>query len=172
MSIASARNQHVARGVKSLAADAPRTDMIAKTIRTDVLPVHQRLRFLRTSMSELNFDCRIEPTGNEPINTRIIAHVAEEFRLVKVAFTAHRTENVVMARRRRPADTFLISLHQHGEIDVSQDGRSARIGPQELFFIDTTRPFTINAGQMRCLSLYISGAKLAFRFARARPVHC
>ena len=134
--------------------------MIAKTIRTDVLPVHQRLRFLRTSMSELNFDCRIEPTGNEPINTRMTAHVAEEFRLVKVAFTAHRTENVVMARRRRPADTFLISLHQHGEIDVSQDGRSARIGPQELFFIDTTRPFTINAGQMRCLSLYISGAKL------------
>jgi AraC family transcriptional activator of tynA and feaB len=134
--------------------------MIATTIRTDALPVDQRLRFLRSSMSALSFDCRIEPTGDEPINTRMTAHVAEEFRLVKVAFTAHRTENAAPSRRRRNVDTFLVSLHQQGEIDVFQDGRSAHIGPQELFFIDTTRPFTIDAGQMRCLSLYISGAKL------------
>jgi AraC-like DNA-binding protein len=111
-------------------------------------------------MSALNFDCRIEPTGDEPINTRMTAHVTEDFRLVKVSFTPHRTENAAISRRRRPVDTVLVSLHQQGEIDVSQDGRSARIGPQELFFIDTTRPFTIDAGQMRCLSLYMSGAKL------------
>ena len=134
--------------------------MFAKTIRTDALPVDERVRFLRTSMSALSFDCRIEPTGDEPINTRMTAHVAEEFRLVKVAFTAHRTLNAAISRRRRPADTFLISLHQHGEVDVAQDGRLARVGPREMFFIDTTRPFHINAGQMRCLSLYISGAKL------------
>jgi AraC family transcriptional activator of tynA and feaB len=132
--------------------------MLATTIRTDALPVHQRLRFLRTSMRALSFDCRIEPTGDEPINTRMIAHIADDFRLVNVAFTAHRTEHAAPVRR--GADTFLVSLHQQGEIVVEQNGRIARIGPQDLFFIDTTRPFTIDAGPMRCLSLYLPGAQL------------
>jgi len=88
------------------------------------------------------------------------AHVAEGFRLVKVAFTAHRTEHVAQTRTRHNADTFLVSLQQYGNVVVSQDGRTAHIGPQELFFIDTARPFTIETGQMRCLSLYFSGRQL------------
>jgi AraC-like DNA-binding protein len=111
-------------------------------------------------MRALSFDCRIEPTGDEPINTRMEAHVADGFRLVKVAFTAHRTEHVAPTRTRRNADTFLVSLQQQGDVVVSQDGRTAHIGPQELFFIDTARPFTIETGQMRCLSLYFSGQQL------------
>jgi AraC family transcriptional activator of tynA and feaB len=43
---------------------------------------------------------------------------------------------------------------------VSQDGRTAHIGPREMFFIDTARPFTIDTSTMQCLSLYLSGAQL------------
>jgi AraC family transcriptional activator of tynA and feaB len=135
-------------------------NLLATTIRTDALPVHQRLRYLRSSMRALSFDCRIEPTGDEPINTRMTAHIAEGFRLVKVAFTAHRTEHAVASRARQTPDTFLVSLQQQGNVVVSQDGRTAHIGPQELFFIDTARPFTIDTGAMKCLSLYLSGAQL------------
>ncbi len=130
--------------------------MLATTIRTDTLPVNRRLRFLRTSMRALAFDCRIEPTGEEPINTRMEAHTADGFRLVQVAFTPHRTEHVASKR----ADTVLVSLQQTGHVVVAQDGRTTRIGPNELFFIDTARPFTIETGTMRCLSLYVPGAQL------------
>jgi AraC family transcriptional activator of tynA and feaB len=145
---------------RTLSPSALGVNLFATTIRTDALPVHRRLRFLRSSMRALSFDCRIEPAGDEPINTRMTAHVAEGFRLVKVAFTAHRTEYAAQTRTGRKSDTFLVSLHQQGEIIVSQDGRTTHIGPEQLFFIDTARPFSIDAGRMRCLSIYVSGARL------------
>ena len=134
--------------------------MLTKTIRTDNLPVSQRLRYLRSSMSALSFDCIIEPTGDEPINTRMTAHVAPEFRLVEVTFTAHRTANITRSRPRRAADTFLVSLQQAGSVTVHQDGRDARIDPKQFFVIDTTRPFSIETGPMRSISLYMSREQL------------
>jgi AraC family transcriptional activator of tynA and feaB len=90
----------------------------------------------------------------------MMAHVAEHFRIVDATFTPHHTANAPAAQARKKRDTFLLSIQHDGDVEVAQDGRSTRIRPRDFFLIDTARPFTIETGDMRCLSLYFSGERL------------
>ncbi len=97
--------------------------------------------------------CRIVPTGDRPFNSTMAAYALNEFRLNALRFTPHRTY-----ARKAGSDAMLISLQQSGSVVARQNGREARVAPNDCFFVDTAEPFNIDCDAMRCISLIIPGA--------------
>jgi AraC family transcriptional activator of tynA and feaB len=134
--------------------------MIAERITIEMSADRRQLWVQQAEMSRLLFDCRIIPTGDEPLKTEMTAFAFDRLRLGKISFTPHRTLHAPDVALRPTYDTFLISLQQKGSVVASQDERVARVEPGSFFCIDTARPFEIETGTMQCLSLYVSGTHL------------
>lgn len=112
--------------------------------------------FQRQMNGLLNTRFELSSLGPRPYVGEVLrSYSADRVRLADIRFSPHTTR----LRNGRPAttsgNTFLVSYQMEGEAVVRQNGREAHIGPNQLFFIDTSQPFEIETGEIWTRSIYL-----------------
>ncbi len=82
------------------------------------------------------------------------SYVSKHLRLADISFTPH-TTRLKAGRSPHHGRSFLVSHQIGGTSFVSQSGRQTEIGPNEIFFIDTSLPFNIETDDIRTRSIYL-----------------
>lgn len=82
------------------------------------------------------------------------SYVSRHLRLADISFTRHSTR-LKAGKPSRQGRSFLVSHQIEGQSCVRQGGREAMIGPNQIFFIDTTQPFEIETDDIRTRSIYL-----------------
>lgn len=97
--------------------------------------------------------------GNQehPFSTQVKGYSGERLRFAALRFSPHTT---CSPRATGLRSRLLVSLHREGVALVHQEGRETRIEPDDLFIIDPSRPFFIEAGNVLAHSLYIEHSAL------------
>lgn len=83
------------------------------------------------------------------------SYVSDRLRLADIRFTPHSTRLMPGRASTEARNSFLVSWQIEGTSVVRQGGREAHIGPGELFFIDTSRPFEIETDDIWTRSVYL-----------------
>lgn len=83
------------------------------------------------------------------------SYVSRSLRLADIRFTPHHTRLKAGKTSTRNGHSFLVSQQVEGHSVVKQDGRRAEIGPNQIFFIDTSQPFEIETDEIRTRSIYL-----------------
>lgn len=112
--------------------------------------------FQRQMNGLLNTRFELSSLGPRPYVGEILrSYSAERVRLADIRFSAHTTRLRNGRPAATPGNTFLVSYQMEGEAVVRQNGREAHIGPNQLFFIDTSQPFEIATGEIWTRSIYL-----------------
>ena len=82
------------------------------------------------------------------------SYVSPKLRLADISFSPH-TTRLKAGRPQHSGRSFLVSHQKEGTSFVSQAGRQTPIGPNEIFFIDTSQPFEIQTDEIRTRSIYL-----------------
>lgn len=82
------------------------------------------------------------------------SYVSRHLRLADISFTPHSTR-LKAGKPSRQGRSYLVSHQIEGQSCVRQGGREAMIGPDQIFFIDTTQPFEIETDDIRTRSIYL-----------------
>lgn len=83
------------------------------------------------------------------------SYVSDRLRLADIRFTPHHTRPKAGKASSKAGHSFLVSQQVEGHSVVKQDGRRAEIGPNQIFFIDTSQPFEIETDEIRTRSIYL-----------------
>lgn len=110
--------------------------------------------FTRVMLERFSVGLRVEPMGAEPVVSEIVAYCGRNLRFAAMEFSPHRTSRLVASAHGAPS-RLLVSMQRSGQALVSQDGRAARIGPGQMFVLDTGRSFHIETTRMSTHSIYI-----------------
>jgi AraC-like DNA-binding protein len=112
--------------------------------------------FQRQMNGLLNTRFELSSLGPRPYMGEILrSYSAERIRLADIRFSPHTTRLRNGKPATTPGNTFLVSYQMEGEAVVRQNGREAHIGPNQLFFIDTSQPFEIETGEIWTRSIYL-----------------
>ena len=98
---------------------------------------------------------KLGPTGARSFQGEITrSYVSPVLRLADIGFTPHTTR---LKGGKRPCRkrSFLISHQVEGTSWVAQGGRETVVGPNQIFFIDTSHPFEIETDTIRTRSVYL-----------------
>lgn len=82
------------------------------------------------------------------------SYVSRHLRLADISFTPHSTR-LKAGKPSQHGRSFLVSHQIAGQACVRQGGREAMVGPDQIFFIDTTQPFEIETTDIRTRSIYL-----------------
>lgn len=98
----------------------------------------------------------LRSVGNASYNGEIERYyVSDRVRLADIRFTPHHTRLKAGKPGRSRRHSFLVSQQVEGFARVKQGGRVAEIGPNQIFFIDTSQPFEIETEEIRTKSVYL-----------------
>jgi len=112
--------------------------------------------FQRQMNGLLNTRFELSSLGPRPYVGEILrSYSADRVRLADIRFSPHTTRLRNGSPATTPGNTFLVSYQMEGEAVVRQNGREAHIGPNHLFFIDTSQPFEIETGEIWTRSIYL-----------------
>lgn len=97
----------------------------------------------------------LSSSGQRPFDGEIRkSYVSDRLRLADIRFTPHHTR-LKAGKSSKHGHSFLVSQQVEGHAVVKQDGRRAEIGPNQIFFIDTSQPFEIETNEIRTRSIYL-----------------
>ena len=82
------------------------------------------------------------------------SYVSRHLRMADIFFTPHFTR-LKAGTPSKTGRSFLVSHQIEGRSVVRQSGREASIGPNQIFFIDTSQPFEIETDEIRTRSIYL-----------------
>jgi AraC-like DNA-binding protein len=102
-----------------------------------------KTRFELTSVGGRSYDGEIQRS-----------YVTERVRLADIRFSPHATR-LKAGNPGRNRHSFLVSHQVEGYARVRQGGRDSEIGPNQIFFIDTSQPFEIETGEIWTRSIYL-----------------
>lgn len=98
----------------------------------------------------------LSSSGSRPYDGEIQkSYVSDRLRLADIRFTPHQTRLKAGKVSAKTGHSFLVSQQVEGHSVVKQDGRRAEIGPNQIFFIDTSLPFEIETDAIRTRSIYL-----------------
>ncbi len=98
----------------------------------------------------------LSPKGSQPYAGEIQkSYVSSRLRLADIRFSAHHTRLQAGRPSRRAGHNYLVSYQMEGYATVRQDSRLTDVGPNQIFFIDTTQPFEIMTEEIRTRSVYL-----------------
>ena len=98
----------------------------------------------------------LSSSGTRPYDGEIQkSYVSDRLRLADIGFTPHPTRLKAGKASSKAGHSFLVSQQVEGRSVVKQDGRRAEIGPNQIFFIDTSQPFEIETDEIRTRSVYL-----------------
>jgi len=103
-----------------------------------------KTRFELTSVGSRAYDGEIQRS-----------YVTERVRLADIRFSPHATRLKAGNPGRQKRHSFLVSHQVEGYARVRQGSRDAEIGPNQIFFIDTSQPFEIETGEIWPRSIYL-----------------
>lgn len=103
----------------------------------------------------LNTRFELSSSGRRPYDGEIQkSYISDSLRLADIRFTPHYTR-LKAGKSSKHGHSFLVSQQVEGHAVVKQDGRRADIGPNQIFFIDTSQPFEIETDEIRTRSIYL-----------------
>ncbi|MBL0423348.1 helix-turn-helix domain-containing protein [Ramlibacter sp. AW1] len=97
-------------------------------------------------------------SADRPMSAELLPYGGQNLRLAQLRFSAHFTSS--QGGPPRPDVRVLVSLHQRGDVFVSQGGRGNSIGEGDIFVLDPCRPFSISTGEMEARSVYLPRATM------------
>lgn len=128
----------------------PETTLSAPVLRASGSTFQRQMNGLLKTRFELS------SAGSRPYDGEIQrSYVSDCLRLADIRFTAHQTRLKAGKSSPKAGQSFLVSHQVEGCAVVRQDGRQAEIGPNQIFFIDTSQPFEIETGEIRTRSIYL-----------------
>ena len=128
----------------------PETTLAAPVIRASGSTFQRQMNGLLKTRFELS------SAGSRPYDGEIHrSYVSDRLRLADIRFTAHQTRLKAGKSSPKAGHSFLVSHQVEGHSVVHQDGRQAEIGPNQIFFIDTSQPFDIKTDEIRSRSIYL-----------------
>jgi AraC-like DNA-binding protein len=98
-----------------------------------------------------------------PFETEMTGFASAKLRMASLRFSPHVTTRRATSDAREKC-CFILGLQRAGTTYVTQDGRTARIEPGDLFLIDTGRPFKLETGEIWTESFYIPGEAIRAAF--------
>lgn len=97
----------------------------------------------------------LSSAGERPYDGEIRkSYVSQRLRLADISFTPHSTR-LKAGKPLQQGRSFLVSHQIEGVAHVRQGGRETEIQPNQIFFIDTSRPFEIETDEIRTRSIYL-----------------
>lgn len=94
----------------------------------------------------------------EPLHTEMMAYCGRQLQFASLRFSPHVTS--ASAASIGKGKRWLVTLQKEGEAIVTQEGRTARIGPGDMFLLDLHRPFFIETGSIVTHSIYLDANAL------------
>ena len=133
--------------------------MTIQIFSTQGIPNNEGARlFEREMASRFSVGLSLASGGAEPLSTEMMAYCGRQLQFASLRFSPHVTSA-------SPANTgkgkrWLVTLQKEGEVVVTQDGRTARIGPGDMFLLDLHHPFFIETGSILTHSIYLDANAL------------
>jgi AraC family transcriptional activator of tynA and feaB len=126
---------------------------------TDSTPESLRAQlFQREMQSHFSVGLAVRSPAEKPLTAEVSGYFGRNLRFAAIRFTPHST--AFTRTSKLPESRLLVSLHKQGVAVVSQGGRESRIEAGDLFVIDPTQPFHIEAGEIYVHSVYIRACAL------------
>ncbi|BCH21495.1 helix-turn-helix domain-containing protein [Mesorhizobium sp. L-8-3] len=116
-------------------------------------------QFQRQMNSLLNTRFQLQSTSSRPYDGEIMqSYVSDRLRLADIRFTPHVTR--LMPGKLPPGrqNTFLVSHQVEGNTVVRQGGREAHVGANQIFLVDTSKPFWIETDDIWTRSVYLDSS--------------
>lgn len=112
-------------------------------VRIDALPTPRRLNVWRDAVCNafVRLECR--PDGRAPLHGRLESAQLGGLHVARVASSPQWVERTRSATASDDRAFVLVTLQLRGQTVVRQDGREAVLGPGNLAFYDTTRPYAL-----------------------------
>lgn len=113
-------------------------------------------QFQRQMNSLLNTRFQLQSTNSRPYDGEIMqSYVTDKLRLADIRFTPHSTRLMPGKGPTSRPNTFLVSHQVEGNTIVRQSGREAHIGANQIFLLDTSKPFWIETDDIWTRSIYL-----------------
>ncbi|MDB5967288.1 MAG: hypothetical protein JWQ72_3788 [Polaromonas sp.] len=147
----------------------------ARHFSTDSTPEPLRAQLFHREMKSLFSVGLAVQSDHKPLTAQVSGYFGRNLRFAAIDFSPHSTVSS------RSSSTFesrlLVSLHRQGAAVVSQGGRECRIEPGDVFVIDPSKPFHIEAGEIYVHSVYLKPCALRrllphFDTLTARAIRC
>ncbi len=126
---------------------------------TDSTPESLRAKlFQREMQSFFSVDLTVRSPVDKPLTADVSGYFGRNLRFAAIKLSPHSTASTRASNS--PESRLLVSLHKQGVAVVSQGGRESRIEPGDIFVIDPSRPFHIEASEIYVHSVYINSCAL------------
>lgn len=126
---------------------------------TDSTPESLRAQLFQREMQSLFcVGLAVRSPEEKPLIAQVSGYFGRNLRFAAIRFSPHSTASTRVADS--PESRLLVSLHKQGVAVVSQGGRESRIEAGDIFVIDPTQPFHIEAGDIYVNSVYIKPCAL------------
>ncbi|WP_431045847.1 helix-turn-helix domain-containing protein [Roseateles sp. L2-2] len=100
----------------------------------------------------------LQSEDRQPLVTDVLAYRGRRLQFASLQFTPHHTSAGVRTSTAPPR--WLVTLQKAGEGEVSQAGRTRRVGPGDMFLLNLGEPFHIETGHITTHSVYLDAAML------------
>jgi AraC-like DNA-binding protein len=143
---------------------------------TDAMPESLRAQHFQQEMQSLfSVGLAVRSHEQKPLTAQVSGYFGRNLRVAAIRFSAHSTASPRTSNS--PESRLLVSLHKQGVAVVSQGGRESRIEPGDIFVIDPSKPFDIEASEIYVHSAYIKPCALRqllphFDTLTALPIRC
>ncbi len=95
----------------------------------------------RTAINRTFVPLTADPAGDRPFRASLAPGGDDRLRITTVRASPHRVRRTPALIDAAPGEYVLATIQVSGRSAVEQDGREARLGPGDLVFCDSTRPF-------------------------------
>lgn len=126
---------------------------------TDFAPESQRAQLFQQEMQSLfSIGLAVRSPEENPLTAQISGYFGRNLRFAAIKFSPHSTAYAHTSNS--PESRLLVSLHKKGAAVVAQGGRESRIEAGDIFVIDPSRPFHIEASDIYVHSVYLKPCAL------------
>ena len=138
---------------------------------TDSTPEPMKAQLFQREMQSLfSVGLAVRSHEEKPLNAQVSGYFGRNLRFAAIRFSPHSTAST--RNSNSPESRLLVSLHKQGVALVSQGGRESRVEAGDIFVIDPSKPFHIEASEIYVHSVYIKPCALRQLLAAVRLPYC
>jgi AraC-like DNA-binding protein len=115
------------------------------TIDTGSVAAHERFAYWADAQSRLFFPLDVRALATAPFEGRAHSHELGPVRVRRVAAEGHGVRRTRRAIAASDPEQFELSLMVSGAQHLSQEGRTAVLGPGDLVCMDSSRPYVVTS---------------------------
>lgn len=131
----------------------------ARHFSTESTPESLRAQLFQREMQSLfSVGLAVRSPKEKPLTAQVSGYFGRNLRFAAIRLSPHSTASTRTSSS--PESRLLVSLHKQGAAVVSQGGRESRIEAGDIFVIDPSRPFHIEASEIYVHSVYLKPCAL------------